>query len=56
MADIAIPAAGVLRTLAETDPEIARAIRDEIHRQNEGLELIASENFVSRAVLQAMAR
>jgi glycine hydroxymethyltransferase len=41
------------RTLVETDPEIARAIRDELHRQNSGLELIASENFVSRAVLEA---
>jgi glycine hydroxymethyltransferase len=45
--------AHVIRTLAEVDPEIAGAIRDEIHRQNTGLELIASENFVSRAVLQA---
>jgi glycine hydroxymethyltransferase len=41
------------RSLAETDPEIAAAIRDERHRQNSGLELIASENFVSRAVLEA---
>jgi glycine hydroxymethyltransferase len=41
------------RTLAETDPEIAAAIRDELHRQNSGLELIASENFVSQAVLEA---
>src|SRR5438132_5015717 len=41
------------RTLSETDPEIAQAIRDELHRQNSGLELIASENFVSRAVLEA---
>jgi glycine hydroxymethyltransferase len=41
------------RTLAETDPEVAAAIRDEVHRQNTGLELIASENFVSQAVLQA---
>jgi glycine hydroxymethyltransferase len=41
------------RSLAETDPEIAGAIRDELHRQNSGLELIASENFVSRAVLEA---
>jgi glycine hydroxymethyltransferase len=41
------------RTLAETDPEIARAIRAEVERQNSGLELIASENFVSQAVLQA---
>jgi glycine hydroxymethyltransferase len=41
------------RTLAEADPEIAAAIRNEVHRQNIGLELIASENFVSRAVLEA---
>jgi glycine hydroxymethyltransferase len=41
------------RTLEETDPEIAGAIRNELHRQNSGLELIASENFVSRAVLEA---
>jgi glycine hydroxymethyltransferase len=42
------------RSLAEADPEIAKAIADERHRQNSGLELIASENFVSRAVLEAM--
>jgi len=41
------------RALAETDPDIADAIRNERHRQNSGLELIASENFVSRAVLEA---
>jgi len=41
------------RTLAETDPDIAAAITNERHRQNSGLELIASENFVSQAVLQA---
>ncbi|MEO7273719.1 MAG: serine hydroxymethyltransferase [Vicinamibacterales bacterium] len=41
------------RTLADTDPEIARMVGDEVHRQNHGLELIASENFVSRAVLEA---
>src|SRR5476649_1485009 len=41
------------RSLAETDPEIAGAIRDELHRQNSGLELIASENFVSHAILEA---
>jgi glycine hydroxymethyltransferase len=41
------------RTLDETDPEIATAINHERHRQNSGLELIASENFVSQAVLQA---
>src|SRR3954465_7965179 len=41
------------RTLAELDPDIAAAIRHEAHRQDDGLELIASENFVSQAVLQA---
>jgi glycine hydroxymethyltransferase len=41
------------RTLLETDPEIAEAIRNEVARQNNGLELIASENFVSRAILEA---
>jgi glycine hydroxymethyltransferase len=40
--------------LAEIDPEISRAIDDEVRRQAEGLELIASENFVSEAVLEAM--
>ena len=42
-----------MRSLAETDPEIAAAIQNETHRQSEGLELIASENFVSRAILEA---
>jgi glycine hydroxymethyltransferase len=42
-----------LRSLADTDPEIAQAINQEKQRQNEGLELIASENFVSRAILEA---
>jgi glycine hydroxymethyltransferase len=41
------------RSLADTDPDISRAIADEVHRQNSGLELIASENFVSQAVLEA---
>src|SRR5215210_1494212 len=41
------------RSLAANDPEIAQAIANELHRQNTGLELIASENFVSRAVLEA---
>jgi glycine hydroxymethyltransferase len=43
----------VRRTLAELDPEIAQAIADETQRQNLGLELIASENFASVAVMQA---
>jgi glycine hydroxymethyltransferase len=42
------------RSLAETDPTVASAIDDEVRRQHEGLELIASENFVSEAVLEAM--
>jgi len=41
------------RPLSDDDPEIARAIANEAQRQHEGLELIASENFVSLAVLQA---
>jgi glycine hydroxymethyltransferase len=41
------------RTLAQADPEIAAAIAHETTRQAEGLELIASENFVSSAVLEA---
>jgi glycine hydroxymethyltransferase len=39
--------------LSDSDPEIARAITNEANRQHEGLELIASENFVSMAVLEA---
>jgi glycine hydroxymethyltransferase len=42
------------RPLYEEDPEIATAIDNEARRQHEGLELIASENFVSEAVLEAM--
>jgi glycine hydroxymethyltransferase len=41
------------RPLYEADPEIAAAIDNETRRQHEGLELIASENFVSEAVLEA---
>jgi glycine hydroxymethyltransferase len=42
------------RPLAEADPEIAAAVDHEIRRQHEGLEMIASENFVSHAVLEAV--
>jgi glycine/serine hydroxymethyltransferase len=42
------------RPLYEVDLEIAVAIDNEVRRQHEGLELIASENFVSEAVLEAM--
>src|SRR6202522_1256284 len=41
------------RPLSEVDPEISNAIDNEARRQHEGLELIASENFVSEAVLEA---
>src|SRR5437867_8962614 len=40
--------------LAEIDPLIANAVDNEVARQANGLELIASENFVSEAVLEAM--
>ena len=40
-------------TLAVADPDIAAQIENEVVRQHEGLEMIASENFVSRAVLEA---
>ena len=39
--------------LATTDPAVAEIIHREVERQNDGIELIASENFVSRAVLEA---
>ncbi|MEE8145566.1 MAG: serine hydroxymethyltransferase, partial [Kiloniellales bacterium] len=39
--------------LAETDPQLAEAIRGELRRQQDQIELIASENIVSRAVLEA---
>lgn len=42
------------RYLRDVDPEILEAINNERLRQNDGLELIASENFVSRAVMEAM--
>ena len=41
------------RTLVEVDPEVAQAIRHEVERQHSHLELIASENFTSRAVMEA---
>ena len=41
------------RPLYESDPQIAAAIENETRRQHEGLELIASENFVSEAVLES---
>src|SRR6185369_13777267 len=41
------------RSLAAVDPDVAKAVKNEEVRQHEGLELIASENFVSEAVLEA---
>jgi glycine hydroxymethyltransferase len=41
------------RTLADLDPEVARAVGDELGRQRDTLEMIASENFAPRAVLEA---
>ena len=43
-----------MHNLARTDPEVAEAIRNETRRQGSQLELIASENFVSEAVLEAL--
>jgi glycine hydroxymethyltransferase len=43
-----------MENLARVDPEIAEAIRNETRRQGDQLEMIASENFVSEAVLEAM--
>jgi len=40
-------------SLSKTDPELFKAIRDELNRQQEHIELIASENIVSQAVLEA---
>src|SRR5262245_40890032 len=42
-----------LETLWRSDPDVARIIAQEARRQREGLELIASENYTSRAVLEA---
>ena len=48
-----IPARFFQAPLAEADPALAAAIGDELVRQQDGIELIASENIVSRAVLEA---
>ncbi len=45
-----------MQHLAQSDPEVHRSIVHEIERQNDKLELIASENHVSRAVLEAMGQ
>ncbi|MFC1741408.1 serine hydroxymethyltransferase [Nanoarchaeota archaeon] len=43
-----------MRTLKERDPSIFSVVKDELSRQQNGAELIASENYVSKAVMQAM--
>jgi len=44
-----------MKHLKNVDPEIFQAVLDETKRQNEGIELIASENFTSRAVMEAVS-
>lgn len=43
-------------SLEQVDPEIAQVLDDELQRQRDTLEMIASENFVPKAVLQAQGR
>jgi glycine hydroxymethyltransferase len=50
---MSLKTASMYRPLYENDPQVAAAIDNETRRQHEGLELIASENFVSEAVLEA---
>src|ERR1017187_737564 len=49
------PAQQMKRPLAEVDPDVYRAIQQEVERQDAQVELIASENFTSEAVLEATA-
>src|SRR2546423_12335218 len=48
-----LPADYFSRPVAEVDPEIAEVLENELHRQESTLEMIASENFVPQAVLDA---
>src|SRR3712207_2033065 len=48
-----VPARFFSAPLAEADPELSSAVSQELRRQQDGIELIASENIVSRAVLEA---
>ena len=43
-------------TLAETDPDLLAALKDELVREQDQIELIASENIVSKAVLEAQGQ
>jgi len=47
------PAGFFTASLAASDPEIAAAVAQELEREQDGIELIASENIVSRAVMEA---
>jgi len=51
--DVEVSVNSMNLTLAQSDPAIAEQVTNEVRRQHEGLEMIASENFVSRAVLEA---
>lgn len=51
---LSTPSSAGNRPLSEVDPEIAELIKHEKHRQVSGLELIASENFTSKAVIDAL--
>ena len=51
---MAIATQSQFSAVAETDPEILPALQAEIHRQQHTIELIASENHVSQAVLEAL--
>jgi glycine hydroxymethyltransferase len=51
--DVRAPAGFFSKGLAEADPDIWQAVQDELKRQRDKIELIASENIVSRAVLEA---
>ncbi|NQT32834.1 MAG: serine hydroxymethyltransferase, partial [Candidatus Omnitrophica bacterium] len=44
-----------MKHLKQTDPAVFESILNESKRQNEGIELIASENFASRAVMEAVS-
>ncbi|MEO5535624.1 MAG: serine hydroxymethyltransferase [Pseudolysinimonas sp.] len=53
MSSITAPSSAFTAPLAEVDPEVAHALEQELNRQRTTLEMIASENFVPRAVLEA---
>src|SRR6187397_554547 len=53
MSSTSAPSSVFTAPLAEVDPEVAQALADELARQRGTLEMIASENFVPRAILEA---